>query len=102
MTNATETLKYQVQSSAKISRNGFPYFEHHDSVSDLWARKWQRPCAAGIYPFMDGNVADFEPIIADLVEASNDDSAILDRPDDYARPFLVAGDKLVAQADEAF
>jgi hypothetical protein len=102
MTNVTETLKYQVQSSAKISRNGFPYFEHHDSVSDLWSRKWQRPCAAGIYPFMDGNVADFEPIFADLIEASNDDPAILDRPDDYVKPFLIAGDKLVAQAEKAF
>ena len=92
---------FHVQSSAKQLRNGFPYFEHHDSVSRLWANKWRQPCAHGIYPFTDGDVADFDPIFAELVRLSGDDPAILYRPDDYARPFLPAGDRLAAQAAEA-
>jgi hypothetical protein len=57
-----------VQASAKISRDQFPYFAHHDSISALWSQKWRTPCAAGIYPFSDGNVADFDPIFTELVK----------------------------------
>ena len=97
----TTSLIYHVQSSSETVRNGFPYFPFHDSVSALWAQKWRRPCAAGIYPFTDANVLDFDPIFAELIERSNDDPSILQRPDDYAAPFLDVGSRLVAQADEA-
>ncbi len=92
---------YHVQSTAKSLRDGFPYFAYHDSVSALWSHKWRSPCAAGIYPFTDGNVADFAPIFAELVRLSGDDPAILDRPDDYAKPFLPTAEQLVCRAEES-
>ena len=92
---------YHVQSSAVELHSGFPYFAHHDSVSALWSGKWRGPCAAGIYPFTDANVADFDPIFAALIEISSDDPAILYRPDDYAEPFLPVAQSLVAQAEAA-
>lgn len=92
---------YHVQSTARAPRDGFPYFHHHDAVSALWSRKWRAPCAAGIYPFTDGDVADFDPIFAELTAVAGDDPAILYRPDDYAAPFLPVGRRLVAQAEDA-
>jgi pimeloyl-ACP methyl ester carboxylesterase len=92
---------YHVQSTAEQLRGGFPYFAHHDSVSKLWAEKWRPPCSHGIYPFTDGDVADFDPIFADLVNQSGDDPAILYRPDDYARPFIPVGEQLACQAADA-
>ena len=83
------------------SQQGFPRFTHHDSVSALWSNKWRAPCAAGIYPFTDGRVEDFDPIFAELARASADDPAILYRPDDYARPFFPVADRLAADAREA-
>jgi pimeloyl-ACP methyl ester carboxylesterase len=99
--SATLSSPYHVQTTADTLRNGFPYFTHHDSVSALWAKKWRTPCAAGIYPFTDANVADFDPIFAELVKTSNDDSGILYRPDDYAKPFLPVGQELAAKGGEA-
>ncbi len=92
---------YHVQSTAGTTRDGFPYFAHHDSVSALWSRKWRAPCAAGIYPFTDGRVEDFEPVFAELGRISGDDPAILHRPDDYAKPFFPVADRLSAAAREA-
>ncbi|MTD55570.1 alpha/beta hydrolase family protein [Amycolatopsis pithecellobii] len=92
---------YHVQSTAGTVRDGFPYFAHHDSVSALWSHKWRAPCAAGIYPFTDGRVADFDPIFAELSKISADDPGILYRPDDYAKPFFPVADQLVAAAEEA-
>ena len=93
--------QYHVQSTAASVRDGYPYFRHHDSVSALWAQKWRASCAAGIYPFTDANVADFDPIFADLISISGDDAGMLHRPDEYARPFLPAGQRLLARADDA-
>lgn len=92
---------YHVQSTAQTLRDGFPYFAHHDSVSSLWSQKWRRLCAAGIYPFMDGQVADFDPIFAELAKSSGDDPAVLCHPDDYARPFFPAAGQLVSAAQDA-
>ena len=92
---------YHVQSTATSMRDGFPYFRHHDSVSALWEQKWRAPCAAGIYPFTDANVADFDPIFAELVSISGDDAGLLHQPDDYAKPFLPVGQHLLAQAEDA-
>jgi hypothetical protein len=66
---------YHVQSTATDARNGFPYFTHHDSVSALWSQKWRAPCAAGIYPFTDAKVEDFDPIFTELSRISGDDPA---------------------------
>ncbi len=92
---------YHVQSTASQSRNGFPYFSHHDSVSKLWNEKWRSLCATQIYPFTDANVDDFDPIFAELIEVSADDTGILFRPDDYAKPFLPVGERLVSEAEAA-
>ncbi len=92
---------YHVQSTAATLRSGFPFFAYHDSVSALWSEKWRGPCAAGIYPFTDANVADFDPVFAELVRISNDDPGILYRPDDYAKPFFPVAQQLVAEAEEA-
>ena len=92
---------YHAQSTAEQLKGGFPYFAHHESVSKLWAEKWRPPCSRGIYPFTDGDVADFDPIFADLVNRSGDDPAILYRPDDYASAFLPVGEHLTSQAADA-
>ena len=92
---------YHVQSTARTLRDGFPCFAHHDSTSALWSQKWRAPCAAGIYPFTDAQVEDFDPIFAELSKISADDPAILYRPDDYAKPFFPVADQLVAAAQEA-
>ena len=92
---------YHVQSTAKRTRGGFPYFDFHESVSALWAQKWRKLCVGGIYPFADAKVKDFDPIFTELVNFSNDDPSILYRPDDYAGPFLAAGRQLVLQAEDA-
>ena len=92
---------YHVQSTATTLRDGLPYFPYHDSVSALWSQKWRKPCAAGIYPFTDAKVEDFDPIFAELIKTSQDDPAILYRPDDYAQPFFPVAQRLVAQAEDA-
>ena len=94
-------VRFHVQDTAAASRDDFPYFAHHESVSALWTQKWRTPCAAGVYPFTDGAVADFDPIFDTLVESSGDDPGILLRPDDYAAPFLPVGARLVGQARDA-
>ncbi len=92
---------FHVQSTAAQLRSGFPYFAYHESVSALWSDKWRMPCSHGIYPFTDGNVADFDPIFEELVKLSGNDPAFLYRPDEYAKPFLAAGDRLLALAGQA-
>ncbi len=92
---------YHVQATAAELRRGFPYFAHHDSVSALWSQKWRTPCAHGIYPFTDAKVEDFDPVFAELVRISDDQSSILYRPDEYAPPFLPVAEKLVTKAGQA-
>lgn len=92
---------YHVQSTATALRDGFPYFPHHESVVRLWTEKWRGPCSGGIYPFTDGDLADFEPIFTELGRASHNDTAILSRPDEYATPFLPAAQRLIDDAERA-
>ena len=92
---------YHVQSTAKVLRDGYPWFAFHESVSALWSGKWRPLCANGIYPFTDAQVGDFDPIFSELVELSGDDPVFLHRPDDYAAPFLPVGDRLADQAEHA-
>lgn len=100
-TNVNIAPPYHLQSTAKELRAGFPYFTHHDSVSALWSGKWRQPCASGIYPFTDANVADFDPVFAELSRISGDDPSILYRPDDYAKPFLPVAEELVRRGEQA-
>lgn len=103
MTQTTSILAppFHVQSTASELRSGFPYFSFHDSVSALWTQKWRMPCAHGIYPFTDANVADFDPIFNELIQVSNNHSDFLSRPDEYAKPFLPVAANLVNMAGQA-
>jgi pimeloyl-ACP methyl ester carboxylesterase len=92
---------FHIQSSSVEIRNAFPYFAYHESVSAMWAGKWRGLCAAGIYPFEQAQVEDFDPIFDELERTSPRDSGILHRPDDYATPFLPVGAQLFAAAEEA-
>ncbi len=92
---------YHVQTTAAELRSGFPYFSYHESVSSLWKDKWRTPCSHGIYPFTDGKVEDFDPIFAELVTASGDNSSIFYRPDEYAKPFFPVAENLVQAAVKA-
>ncbi len=52
----------------------------------------------GIYPFVDGNVEDFEKAFEGLVKANESNSkVILADPDQFALPFFPVADDLVAQ-----
>ncbi|MFD4542702.1 alpha/beta hydrolase family protein [Streptomyces bauhiniae] len=92
---------YHVQTTAEVLRDGFPYFSHHQSVSALWSQKWRISCAAGIYPFVDGNVQDFDPVFAELENISGNDPAILFQPDDYAAPFFPPAQRLTESAENS-
>jgi pimeloyl-ACP methyl ester carboxylesterase len=101
MSTGITPYPFHVQSAAAVRRDGFPYMAHHDSVSALWSQKWRPAAAAGIYPFIDGRVEDFDPVFAELSRIGDDDPGVLYRADDYTRPFLPVGDRLTAAAEQA-
>ncbi|KAK4447315.1 Alpha/Beta hydrolase protein [Podospora aff. communis PSN243] len=71
---------------------------HHESFEKLWETKWKAPCAMGVYPFMFGCLADFEPVAQSIIAAG------LKPPYDwdvYASHFIPQAHKLLAVADEA-
>ena len=100
-TNLPVSTQYHVQLTVTDHRNGFPYFDYHESISRLWAEKWRPACQHSIYPFTDANVADFDPIFKELVRMTDDDPNVLYKPDKYAQPFLPAGQLLLRQAEQA-
>ena len=71
-------------------------FPHHESLKALWDTKWKRPASMAIYPFMDGNVADFEPVFAKIGDM---------RPpydfDAYATAFFPTAESLTKEAEAA-
>jgi hypothetical protein len=71
--------------------NSFP---HHQSISALWETKWRETCSQGEYPFQDGKLEDFGPLFEQLKVSSKDRNAIFNQPDEYAKNFLPAGNKL--------
>ncbi|KAI4870485.1 yellowish-green 1-like protein [Hypoxylon rubiginosum] len=71
---------------------------HHESFKALWETKWKRPCSMGVYPFMFGTTADFQPVVDDIVAKG------LKRPydwDEYAQCFFPKAEELVARARAA-
>ncbi|KAJ8123883.1 hypothetical protein ONZ43_g271 [Nemania bipapillata] len=69
--------------------------EHHASFEALWKTKWKPLCDKGIYPFMFGTTADFEPIAEKMIAAG------LKPPydwDEYASYFLAAAHRLTVEA----
>jgi hypothetical protein len=80
----------------RIGENINSVFPHHESIKALWETKWKRPATMGIYPFMDGNIADFEPIFNEIGH--------LHPPydfDAYAAAFFPTAEKLIKEAEEA-
>ena len=71
-------------------------FPHHESLQALWNTKWKKPASMAIYPFMDGDVTDFEPIFAKIGDM---------RPpydfDAYASAFFPTAESLTNQAESA-
>lgn len=98
---STAITPFHIQSAATAEHDGYPVAAHHDSVSALWSKMWRAPCAAGIHPFTDGRIEDFDPIFTELIRTSNDDPGVLSRPDDYARPFIPVGERLATDARQA-
>ena len=88
---------FHVQSTINNSNT----FQHHQSVSALWRKKWRTPASMGVYPFVDGKVEDFDPIFEELVKISGDDPKILYDPDAYAKPFFPVAESLIAKAQRA-
>ena len=92
---------YHVQKVASSLRNGFPYFDWHDSVSQFWHQLWRDDCRKGMYPFGEGSFDDFEPAFLELIRLSNDDPGVFYDPDRYAQPFLPIARDLLAAAEKA-
>lgn len=79
--------------------DGTTPFQHHASVSALWKHKWRNACAQGAYPFIHGNVDDFDGIFERLIQVSNDDRSIFDECDKYPDAFLPVGIALSEKAE---
>ena len=71
-------------------------FPHHESLKALWETKWRKPASMAIYPFMDGDIADFEPIFDKIGDM---------RPpydfDAYASAFFPNAENLTKDAETA-
>ncbi|KAI0889473.1 yellowish-green 1-like protein [Annulohypoxylon maeteangense] len=84
--------KFFIQEKLKLTA------PHHESFKALWETKWKIPCKMGIYPFMYGAIADFQPVVDAIVAKG------LKRPydwDEYAQCFFPTAEELVAHARAA-
>lgn len=70
-------------------------YPHLGSINNLWEKKWKFPCERSLYPFHDGQYADFAPIFAQLMEKGIHDGYT----DEYTRAFIPTAEDLVSQAD---
>lgn len=70
-------------------------YPHLGSIDNLWHQKWKFPCERSLYPFHDGQYADFAPIFDRLMEKGIHDGYT----DAYTREFLPTAQALVTQAD---
>lgn len=71
---------------------------HHESFKQLWETKWKGPAKMGVYPFMFGDIRDFEPVVEELVKKD------LKEPydwDEYADTFIPQAKLLTETAEEA-
>lgn len=90
-------IGYHVQASVD-NINAFPF---HKSVSATWEGRWKFLAQHSLYPFTDGNGADFERIFQCLITDSNDDAAVFSDPDRYAAPFFPVAEELYQNGDVA-
>ncbi|KAI0010482.1 Alpha/Beta hydrolase protein [Xylariaceae sp. FL0662B] len=70
---------------------------HHAGIRALWETKWREPCSKAVYPFHDGQYADFAPIFADLIARGIDDGT----SDAYTRAFEPTARALETEGDAA-
>ncbi|KAI1327060.1 alpha/beta-hydrolase [Xylariaceae sp. FL0255] len=70
---------------------------HHDGIQALWETKWKFPCTKSVYPFHDGQYADFEPIFSDLIARSVDDGY----SPEYTQAFFGTAEALEKKGDAA-
>ncbi|KAI1323435.1 alpha/beta-hydrolase [Xylariaceae sp. FL0255] len=92
---------YHVQRVATKLRNGFPYFDWHDSVSQFWEQLWREDCQKGIYPFGESSFTDMESAFTELIKQSGDNPSVFYDPDRFAQPFLPIAKNLVTAAEKA-
>ena len=92
---------YHIQTTEAAILPNYDAFPNTKSVEDLWLKTWKTPCSRGLYPSMEGNINNFEPIFQRLIKLSNGTTDILYVPDEYAAPFLPVGESLIKQAEEA-
>lgn len=72
-------------------------YPHLGSIDNLWNKKWKFPCERSLYPFHDGQYADFAPIFETLIQKGIHDGYT----DAYTQEFLPTCQDLVKQGDAA-
>lgn len=72
--------------------------KHHESFEQLWETKWKAPAKMGVYPFMFGDIKDFEPVVETLVSQGQKEPYDWDA---YAEAFFPQAQKLAKIAEEA-
>ena len=71
---------------------------HHESFQQLWETKWKGPAKMGVYPFMFGDIRDFEPVVEELVKQGQKEPY---NWDDYADVYIPQAMLLTETAEEA-
>ena len=71
---------------------------HHESYKALWETKWKMPAKMGVYPFMFGDIRDFEPVMEEMVKK---DMKPPYNWDEYAPIYFPQAEKLAKAAEEA-
>jgi hypothetical protein len=71
-------------------------YGHSGSITKLWDQRCKVPCTKSVYPFHDGEFADFEPIFTHLIENNINDSY----SDAYTNAFMPTARCLVAEAED--
>ncbi|RDW61151.1 heptaketide hydrolyase ayg1 [Aspergillus mulundensis] len=72
-------------------------YPHKGSIKALWETKWRAVCEKSVYPFHDGKLEDFEPIIEKLIAGNINDAY----SDAYTETFLPFAESLEQRAAEA-
>lgn len=72
--------------------------KHHESFKALWETKWKAPATMGVYPFMFGDVKDFEPVVEELVAKDMKEPYDWDA---YAEIYFPQAQKLAKIAEDA-
>lgn len=72
--------------------------KHHESFKALWETKWKVPAQMGVYPFMFGDIKDYQPVFDELIAKDMKEPYDWDA---YAETFFPQAEKLTKIAEEA-